>query len=149
MERSQGCRPQSRGYRSMGMFVLLHWSIMQFYSGLITHLWLVMDINRRNIIFVVLCSFVMTMSSCKMGHKSEYVVPAAEIDSMVRRMSDLMVHDVTTAPEFSVFQTSGTGSSPFPLLWRYPFYGCQHKWTAARRKDRKICIDRIFQGGRI
>lgn len=57
-----------------------------------------MVINVKNILSLVIFSFVMILASCKTGSKKDYVVPAAEIDSVVRRMSDLMVHDVTNPP---------------------------------------------------
>jgi hypothetical protein len=40
----------------------------------------------------------MIIVSCKRGSKNEKIVAAAEIDSLVRGMSDIMVHDVTNPP---------------------------------------------------
>jgi len=40
----------------------------------------------------------MIITSCKTKNRNENVVSAAEIDSVVRKMSDIMVHDVTNPP---------------------------------------------------
>lgn len=36
--------------------------------------------------------------ACKTNSKKENIIPAADIDTVVRRMSDIMVHDVTNPP---------------------------------------------------
>ncbi len=46
---------------------------------------------------------------------------------------------------FQSFRQAAQEAARIPLLWRYSFYGCQQEWIAARRKDRKIYIIRIFQ----
>src|SRR5204862_5662496 len=53
---------------------------------------------KRNISLWILFSFVMIIASCKTKNRNENVMPAAEIDSVVRKMSDIMVHDVTNPP---------------------------------------------------
>ena len=53
---------------------------------------------KKNISFLILLSFVMIIVSCRQGSKKENVVPAVDIDSVVRRMSDIMVHDITNPP---------------------------------------------------
>ena len=42
--------------------------------------------------------FLIAITSCKTSIKKQSIVPAADIDTVVRRMSDLMVHDVTNPP---------------------------------------------------
>ena len=70
---------------------------MEFFLVLIMHLWFVMGI-KKNISFPALFFFVLIIASCKTENRKEYTIPTAEIDSVVRRMSDLMVHDVTNPP---------------------------------------------------
>jgi hypothetical protein len=58
---------------------------------------------RKNIPLWILFSFAMIIASCKTKNRNENVVPAPEIDSVVRKMSDIMVHDVTNPPLASRF----------------------------------------------
>jgi hypothetical protein len=70
---------------------------MLFYSELTMHPWLVMGI-KKNISVLVPVFFIMVFASCKTGEKQMNVLASANIDSVVRRMSDIMVHDVTNPP---------------------------------------------------
>ena len=40
----------------------------------------------------------MAVLSCKTNNRNQNSIPAADIDTVVRRMSDIMVHDVTNPP---------------------------------------------------
>jgi hypothetical protein len=56
-----------------------------------------MVIKSINILTVLLLLLIAT-TACKTTSKKQNIVPAADIDTVIRRMSDLMVHDVTNPP---------------------------------------------------
>src|SRR6266496_5198622 len=56
-----------------------------------------MFIRSIKILTVPLLLLIAT-TACKTSGKKQNIVPAADIDTVVRRMSDLMVHDVTNPP---------------------------------------------------
>jgi hypothetical protein len=60
-------------------------------------LWLVMVFRSIKILTVPLLLLI-AITACKTSGKKQNIVPAADIDTVVRRMSDLMVHDVTNPP---------------------------------------------------
>jgi hypothetical protein len=60
-------------------------------------LWLFMNI-KTNISILLLFVFLISVASCKKAGKKQKFIAAAEIDSVVRRMTDIMVHDVTNPP---------------------------------------------------
>jgi len=53
---------------------------------------------RSTKIFIIPMLLLMATASCKTSIKKQSIVPAADIDTVVRRMTDLMVHDVTNPP---------------------------------------------------
>jgi len=56
-----------------------------------------MAIKKINIL-VLTFLLLMAAQSCKPNNRNQNSIPAADIDTVVRRMSDLMVHDVTNPP---------------------------------------------------
>jgi hypothetical protein len=52
----------------------------------------------RKVILLAPFSIVMIILSCKVSNEKGNVIPAADIDTVVRRISDVMVHDVTNPP---------------------------------------------------
>src|SRR5688500_63522 len=85
-----------RDCRSTAIYDRLQYSIMLFYLGLTMHPWLVMGIKKNISVLVPL--FIMVFASCKTDERQTNVLASANIDSVVRRMSDIMVHDVTNPP---------------------------------------------------
>ena len=60
-------------------------------------LWEVMVFRGAKILALPLL-FLIAISACKISSRKQSIVPPADIDTVVRRMSDLMVHDVTNPP---------------------------------------------------
>ena len=49
-------------------------------------------------ILLLLFLLLMAILSCKTNNRNQNSIPAADIDTVVRRMTDIMVHDVTNPP---------------------------------------------------
>src|SRR5215210_6836603 len=60
-------------------------------------LWRVMVIKKMKILLLPFL-LLMAVLSCKTNNRKQNSISAADIDTVVRRMSDLMVHDVTNPP---------------------------------------------------
>lgn len=58
--------------------------------------WLVMLFKKTETI--LLGCLLMAVASCSIKEKKPNMIPAADIDTVARRMTDLMVHDVTNPP---------------------------------------------------
>jgi hypothetical protein len=56
-----------------------------------------MSIKKTISIFLLL-AFAVVIASCKMGDKKQSAIAAADIDSVIKEMTEIMVHDVTNPP---------------------------------------------------